>query len=97
MAEDFKILTARQHVRERIGMYMGSSSLEEVERFVMGEWKTAKYVPALSKMVDEILDNSIDEAIRTNFKHANKIDVSVKMDNSITITDNGRGIPHEDV
>jgi DNA topoisomerase-2 len=97
MAEDFKILTARQHVRERIGMYMGSSSLEEVERFVMGEWKTAKYVPALSKMVDEILDNSIDEAIRTNFKHANKIDVSVKMDNSITISDNGRGIPHEDV
>ena len=94
MAEDFKILTARQHVRERIGMYMGSSSLEEVERFVMGEWKTAKYVPALSKMVDEILDNSIDEAIRTNFKHANKIDVSVKMDNSITISDNGRGIPH---
>ena len=93
MAEDFKILTARQHVRERIGMYMGSSSLEEVERFVMGEWKTAKYVPALSKMVDEILDNSIDEAIRTNFKHANKIDVSVKMDNSITISDNGRGIP----
>jgi DNA topoisomerase-2 len=97
MAENFKILTARQHVRERIGMYMGSSSLEEVERFVMGEWKTAKYVPALSKMVDEILDNSIDEAIRTNFKHANKIDVSVKMDNSITISDNGRGIPHEDV
>jgi len=97
MAEDFKILTARQHVRERIGMYMGSSSLEEVERFVMGMWKTAKYVPALSKMVDEILDNSIDEAIRTNFKYANKIDVSVKMDNSITISDNGRGIPHEDV
>ena len=97
MAEDFKILTARQHVRERIGMYMGSSSLEEVERFVMGEWKVARYVPALSKMVDEILDNSIDEAIRTKFKHANKIDVSVKMDNSITVSDNGRGIPQEDV
>jgi len=97
MAEDFKILTARQHVRERIGMYMGSSSLEEVERFVMGEWKVARYVPALSKMVDEILDNSIDEAIRTNFKHANKIDVSVNLDNSVTISDNGRGIPHEDV
>jgi len=35
--EQFKILTARQHVRERIGMYMGSSSREEIERFVLGD------------------------------------------------------------
>ena len=94
MTEQFKILTARQHVRERIGMYMGSSAREEVERFIMGEWKTAKYVPALSKMIDEILDNSIDEAIRTNFKFANKINVSID-NNKVTITDNGRGIPQE--
>ncbi len=95
MSEQFKILTARQHVRERIGMYMGSSAREPIERFMMGKWDRVEYVPALSKMIDEILDNSIDEAIRTNFKYANKIDVSIKMDNSITVTDNGRGIPHE--
>ena len=94
MTEQFKILTARQHVRERIGMYMGSSAKEQVERFVMGEWKTANYVPALSKMIDEILDNSIDEAIRTNFEFANKINVSID-NNKVTITDNGRGIPQE--
>jgi len=76
MTEQFRILTARQHVRERIGMYMGSSSIEEIERFVMGEWKKATYVPALSKMVDEILDNSIDG-------------------DTITVTDNGRGIPQD--
>ena len=97
LSEDFKILTARQHVRERIGMYMGSSAQEEVERFVMGTWKSAKYVPALSKMIDEILDNAIDEAIRTNFMYANKIDVSVRMDGAIIITDNGRGIPQKSV
>tara|TARA_A200000159_G_scaffold161284_1_gene182919 strand:- start:11156 stop:12988 length:1833 start_codon:yes stop_codon:yes gene_type:complete len=96
LAEDFRILTARQHVRERIGMYMGSSSKEEIERFVMGEWKKADYVPALSKMVDEILDNSIDEAIRTKFKHANKIDVSVK-NGVVVVTDNGRGIPQDEI
>ena len=95
MSEDFKILTARQHVRERIGMYLGSSAREPIERFVMGKWAMVESVPALSKMIDEILDNAIDEAIRTNFKYANKIDVSVKMDNSIIITDNGRGIPQE--
>ena len=94
--EQFRILTARQHVRERIGMYMGSSSQEEIERFVLGEWKKAKYVPALSKMVDEILDNAIDEAIRTNFKYANKINVSVD-GNNITVTDNGRGIPQDKI
>lgn len=96
MAEEFKILTPRLHVRSRIGMYMGSSSKEEVERFVLGKWKKATYVPALSKMVDEILDNSIDEAIRTNFKHANRIDVSVDGD-AVTITDNGRGIPQDEI
>lgn len=94
MSEDFKILTARQHVRERIGMYMGSSAKEPIERFIVGDWKTAEYVPALSKMIDEILDNSIDEAIRTNFKFANRINVSVD-NNKVTVTDNGRGIPQE--
>ena len=94
--EQFRILTARQHVRERIGMYMGSSSREDIERFVLGEWKKAQYVPALSKMVDEILDNSIDEAIRTNFKYSNKINVSIDGD-KITVTDNGRGIPQDKI
>jgi len=94
--EEFRILTARQHVRERIGMYMGSSSKEVIERFVLGEWKKATYVPALSKMIDEILDNSIDESIRTNFKYANKIDVTIS-DNVVTVTDNGRGIPQDKV
>ena len=96
MSEQFKILTARQHVRERIGMYMGSSAKEQVERFVLGEWKNATYVPALSKMIDEILDNSLDEAIRTNFKFANRINVSVT-DDKVIVTDNGRGIPQEQV
>ena len=94
--EVFQILTPRSHVRQRIGMYMGSAAREEVERFVLGSWKTAVYVPALSKMIDEILDNSIDEAIRTNFKFANKIDVSIN-GNSVTVSDNGRGIPQEEV
>jgi DNA gyrase/topoisomerase IV subunit B len=94
--EQFKILTPREHVRERIGMYMGSAAREEVDRFVLGKWKKSVYVPALSKMIDEILDNSIDEAIRTQFKFANKIDVSVD-GNTVTVTDNGRGIPQEEV
>jgi DNA gyrase/topoisomerase IV subunit B len=96
MSEKFKILTPREHIRARIGMYLGSPVKEEVERFILGKWRSSTFVPAISKMIDEILDNSIDEAIRTKFKHANKIDVTIK-DNSISITDNGRGIPQESV
>lgn len=94
--EVFKILTPREHVRERIGMYMGSAAKEEIDRFVLGKWKTVSYVPALLKMIDEIIDNSIDEAIRTNFEYSNKIDVSIE-DETVMVHDNGRGIPQEEV
>lgn len=45
---------------------------------------------ALHHLVAEILDNSMDEAVAG---HANKIDVQVNADYSVTIVDNGRGIP----
>ncbi len=45
---------------------------------------------ALHHLVAEILDNSMDEAVAG---FANKIEVSLHADYSITITDNGRGIP----
>jgi topoisomerase IV subunit B len=45
---------------------------------------------ALHHLVAEVLDNAMDEAVAG---HANRIDVSVNDDGSITITDNGRGIP----
>jgi DNA gyrase/topoisomerase IV subunit B len=92
--EDFKILSARDHVRMRTGMYLGSTALEQQGRFVLGIWREVSFVPALLKMVDEILDNSIDEAIRTEFKHANEISVNVQTQPIVTVRDNGRGIPH---
>src|SRR6056297_133802 len=94
--EDFKILSARDHVRMRTGMYLGSTALEKQARFVLGDWQEVEFVPALLKMVDEILDNCIDEAIRTQFKHANEISVNVQKTN-ITVSDNGRGIPHDEI
>ncbi len=45
---------------------------------------------ALHHLVAEILDNSMDEAVAG---YANRIEVCLNTDNSITITDNGRGIP----
>lgn len=77
-------------------MYIGASNVVEVEDYCLVNDKiqrtSVKCVPGLLKIINEIIDNSVDIAIKTNFEGCDSVSVKIT-DDTVVVEDNGPGIP----
>ena len=96
--QKYKSMTEVEHILQKSGMWIGSINKEDKNLYVYDNdnckmiMKTVSYIPAVLKLVDEIISNSVDEYRRIDNLGLTNLDVKIDTNGFITIRDNG-GIP----